>query len=90
MSLPKGTRAKVEWVVTTDKAIIFHWDGYPVPADVPLRGTKMGIVAWTLNFAFSENRVTKEFMSEWIKKAVKKNIIGPNDLELFLNGQSGT
>ena len=88
MSLPKGTRANVEWVVVSDKANILHWDGLRVNVDTPIRGTKMGVWAWITNFAIAEGLMTKDHVIEFARKAVQKNVIASTELESAMKSLS--
>lgn len=82
MKLPNGTRAKVDWFTDGNAAIILHWDGIPT-GDVGLRGTKMAVAAWTLDFAFAERLVKPEFVKAFIEKSLNHNLITKKELECY-------
>jgi hypothetical protein len=83
MLLPKGTRARSEWFTQGDEARILEWDGIPTPEDKTLKGTKMAVLAWMFDFAFSEGRVKPEFVKAIIEKSLYKRLITKEDLALY-------
>jgi hypothetical protein len=82
MKLPNGTRAKVNWFTDGNPAIILQWDGIPT-GDIGLRGTKMAVAAWVIDFAFAEHLVKPEFAKAFVEKCLDKRLLTKEDLKSY-------
>lgn len=84
--LPKGLNSRAIFFVSSDNAIILHWDGIPIPSDRKIKGNKMGVTQLMLNFCFKERKVKKEHIKAIVLKSLEYKVVSKQDIENFLNG----